>query len=510
MRWGYVTTKDVFLPMNLNIEYSSQQGFPALAWVAKKDFSDPEALKVWCGDLVETGESYVVEGIWPEAFGDLGFDESELFYGSGLRIRGSDVYFVSSCSTVDRLWCHKDEHSVTVSNSLPCLLGIADIDLVCEHNSYAQAIETIVKGRSYKRAFPVTRGQLNIHYFENLALSDAGLVVVSKPERISRFKSFDSYSQFLENTAELIGRNARDPFRANPITVLSTVSRGYDSPVASLMARKAGAKKALTIRSARSIVPREDSGASICKLLDLECEEYTNSRKNIRDELWYWAANGSLQDMNFSIFDYPPGPSVIFTGFNGDMVWARGTPSSDDYLKRKDSTGVGFCEHRLVKGVIHCPVPFWGIRHLKDIKRISGDGEMAHWSVGGDYDRPIPRRIVESAGVPRDFFGQKKSATTVDELLLFPVTYQLMKEYEKFLDFHYVNPGKIYTLYVTRKIIDIWRGILRQRLFDMLGRFSKLNNASRTFSWENYLFPWANQTLKPNIFYDREESKKME
>ena len=33
---------------------------------------------------------------------------------------------------------------------------------------------------------------------------------------------------------------------------------------------------------------------------------------------------------------------------------------------------------------------------------------MGDWRVGGDYDRPIPRRIVESAGVPRDYFGMRK------------------------------------------------------------------------------------------------------
>ncbi len=37
---------------------------------------------------------------------------------------------------------------------------------------------------------------------------------------------------------------------------------------------------------------------------------------------------------------------------------------------------------------------------------------MKHWSIGTDYDRPIPRRIAEDAGVPRQSFGQEKRATT--------------------------------------------------------------------------------------------------
>ena len=38
---------------------------------------------------------------------------------------------------------------------------------------------------------------------------------------------------------------------------------------------------------------------------------------------------------------------------------------------------------------------------------------MTPWSVGGGYDRPIPRRIAESAGVDRQAFGQRKRAVAV-------------------------------------------------------------------------------------------------
>ena len=36
--------------------------------------------------------------------------------------------------------------------------------------------------------------------------------------------------------------------------------------------------------------------------------------------------------------------------------------------------------------------------------------EMAPWRLGTSYDRPIPRRIAEAAGVPRQAFGQRKKA----------------------------------------------------------------------------------------------------
>ena len=37
--------------------------------------------------------------------------------------------------------------------------------------------------------------------------------------------------------------------------------------------------------------------------------------------------------------------------------------------------------------------------------------EMEPWRLGGKYDRPIARRIIEDAGVPRGMFGTKKAAS---------------------------------------------------------------------------------------------------
>ena len=38
--------------------------------------------------------------------------------------------------------------------------------------------------------------------------------------------------------------------------------------------------------------------------------------------------------------------------------------------------------------------------------RISRSPEMGPWVVGHSYDKPIPRRILEEAGVPRGMFGE--------------------------------------------------------------------------------------------------------
>jgi hypothetical protein len=75
-------------------------------------------------------------------------------------------------------------------------------------------------------------------------------------------------------------------------------------------------------------------------------------------------------------------------------------------------------EFRLSAGFINCAVPFWGARHIHKVVAISRQPAMKPWDVPGDYSRPICRRIVESAGVPRDAFGRRKLAVSVMETVL--------------------------------------------------------------------------------------------
>lgn len=484
--------------MKLHIEHLPIN-CPPLAWVAQHRTEDSEKLKVWCGTQVEVGEKFVVEGVWPGSFSECGFERSDLFFGSGLKILEDRVCFVSSCAAVDRIWSWCDGATTYVSNSLPLLLAISDISLLPTEHRYAQWVQTVVRGRSYQRTYPVSHGQLKVHYIQNLELSNEGLREVGKPSRTEPFSDFVTYSAFMHETAEKIGRNARDPKRHSPVEILGTVSQGYDSPVATLMARTAGGRVAYTIRSARSIVPRDDSGAKICSFLGMECQEFTSDRDSMSDELWYWAANGSLQDMNFSVFDYPSGPSVLFTGFNGDMVWSMSGKMPSDTMVRKDTTGLGFCEHRLTRGVIHCPVPYWGIAQAQGLRAISGCADMRRWSVGGDYDRPVPRRLIEEAGVPRHLFGQVKSATSVDDLLLWPFSPELSSKYRHHLLNVTIRPPVWQITTIGRRIIDFWRGTFRERVITSKAGSLLKRRWRRQYAWEQYLFPWSNDVLKTEL-----------
>src|SRR5204863_917377 len=82
-------------------------------------------------------------------------------------------------------------------------------------------------------------------------------------------------------------------------------------------------------------------------------------------------------------------------------------------LKRFDVSGHGLAEVRLRVGLIQLPVPYIGAQQRADIYRITNSSQMDPWRVNPRYDRPIPRRIAEERGVPRELFGQVKMGSGV-------------------------------------------------------------------------------------------------
>ena len=105
---------------------------------------------------------------------------------------------------------------------------------------------------------------------------------------------------------------------------------------------------------------------------------------------------------------------VLLTGYHGDKVWDKLTTYLSDKIVRGDPSGLALTEYRLHAGFINCAVPFWGTRQIRDIHAISNSAAMKQWDVQGNYSRPICRRIAEEAGLPRDSFGTRKKAVTVD------------------------------------------------------------------------------------------------
>ena len=399
---------------SLRFEYIPVPGWPRLAWLAQCHRTH-NVVTVFHGSGVEVTDDWFAEAAWAGEFESGDFDRTDLVAGSGGRIRDGELVFVSSASTVDRLQSLERPDGAWVSNSLSCLVAAADAQIDESSGRYFWLFRTIVGGmRKYRRLFPTSAGPINLTYFDNLVWDGAALITRVKPGMGRDFSTFDRYYSFLQTSMQALAGNAGAAARHTRFDLLSTASSGYDSPTVTVLAKQAGAKQVLCFDQARRGL--DDSGEPLARALGLEpvVVERMAWKSAALPEVPFIASDSHGGDVFFRGAESLLSGKVLLTGYHGDKIWAKDCHSAvDENIVRGDQSGLSITEYRLRAGMIHCPVSFWGVRQIKDIHRLSNLPEMAPWDVPGDYSRPICRRIVEGAGVPREMFGMEKKATWV-------------------------------------------------------------------------------------------------
>jgi len=267
-----------------------------------------------------------------------------------------------------------------VSNSLPCLLASVGGTLDPTYAGYFPDLKSISRGLTrYARVLATSAGPVRLTYYHNLVWDGRGLVETPKRAGVEPFGTFAAYRGFLAGTIGRLAENMGAPSRVEPYRMLGTISSGYDSAAAAALARPYGLTEAISFGSA-SFVAADAKGEDVC---------FKGAEEG-----------GHLAGR------------VLLTGFHGDRVWDRAARTDAD-LVRGDQSGLSLSEYRLWAGFLHCPLPFAGARQAASIRAISRSRELAPWHTGAYYSRPICRRILEEAGVPRDAFGRWKKSVSV-------------------------------------------------------------------------------------------------
>jgi hypothetical protein len=124
----------------------------------------------------------------------------------------------------------------------------------------------------------------------------------------------------------------------------------------------------------------------------------------------------------------------------GDVLWDKNSVRSE-WLRRKDTSGARFGEVRLEQGVLLCSPVFWGCQWESQILALSHLPEMQAWTLGSSYDRPVPRRLLEEAGVARHSFGTHKRAVSFNRRYGRPISPDLRPDFERFLAVRGKRPG---------------------------------------------------------------------
>jgi hypothetical protein len=402
---------------------------PKLAWVAEVNRTNC-TVTLYHGASVEIRENFFVEGVWNGPFEDCGFGETDCMFGSGAILNNESIRFVSSATTVDCLYYSDSNSSVTVSNSLPLILGYTGDALNPRRQDYPDICDSVLDGiDEYRRDFPTVNGVIRRHLYRNLDVFKDRLCESDKIMP-PPFESFKDYANYRRDNYGLIAVNARSKYRTFPMEIWSTQSRGYDSTSINAMASFYGLDKVFTVTKAKSKYhlahndegkSPDDDGSEICKELGLSCLPLNRRAftESFDDEYLYYCARHHNQDVNLKeISKHLKNVGVLLTGVHGEILCSNdpfvALPLVEDTaMKRLDVGGHGLAELRLVIGFIHVPVPFIGARRKADIVRITESPEMDPWRLGNKYDRPIARRIAEEAGIPRHMFGQSKMGSVV-------------------------------------------------------------------------------------------------
>jgi hypothetical protein len=266
----------------------------------------------------------------------------------------------------------------------------------------------------YKRTIATSAGEVQLTYHDNLVWDGTHLKIEHKPGEDRIFESFSSYRRFLDACFSAIAANMAATARRFPLRMLGTLSSGYDSTAVSTLAKEHGLREVVTFGEARG--GGDDSGEATAEILGLKVKKVQRDAWRSADfaEVPFIASFSSAEDIIFKGIESALFGSVLVSGYQGDWTWSKSVDDLSDRIPRKDPSGLSLTEYRLWTGFIHCPVPFWGARRMRDINTISNSDEMKAWDVPGDYSRPIPRRIAEEAGIPRGLFGTRKKAVTLN------------------------------------------------------------------------------------------------
>lgn len=401
---------------------------PSLAWVA---VVGERTCEVTIGPHVEATESGVFEGVWEGDFGAFEPQLAEFAHGSGvIRLGDGRIRFVSPRHTTESLYVvgPLGTGETIVSNSLAfaLLAGQAEVGSGFFETVAAQLLrrsdEQDQAGFDWAQPLIVRHGDRELHRisYHGFEIDGRGRPRMLWTAPRAYFSDFASYRSFLATTTEALIRNGADERRRRRFRPITTISSGYDSVAVSSLLATLGYREAVTLDV--EVYGRRDCGRPAADALGLDVEVFQHVVAPVIDALdfpfdgglaeqafEFIATSGVGDDVTFLPFEPRLAGRLLFTGRGGDGVWEREKPLRPG-MPQTNPFGRSMTEFRLRVGFALMVTPRLGSRFPAPVNRLSSSDELAAFSLGGPYDRPIARRIAEDAGVPRHVFGREKAA----------------------------------------------------------------------------------------------------
>jgi hypothetical protein len=384
---------------------------PPLAWLLDLSTSDAT---LTCGSDVEVFEDGFFEGCWADDFPTRDFDTAHHVFGSGAKQVGQDWLVVSPSHTMEAIYLLEQPIGRSVSNSLAFLCAWADIEIAFDRGIALRMFSIADGVEDYERELLEGPGwSIRRACFDNLSIGPDGVRYLAKPGVEARFTDFRAYEMSLLAVLASVAANGAHPLRRFRYELSSTCSSGYDSTACTVLAAKLGARRAYTIKGVRG--SGSESGRWLIESLGLECVETNRTRRPESPgfpEAEFIATGMSGAEFPFHALGPHLRHVLLLTGFFGGDLWGLEGPISRTG-RQDDTSGGSLAEFRLRCSFVHVPVPWIGFESLPELRQLCYSKAMAPWRIGNRYERPIARRIVEEAGIPRGAFATAKLAAAI-------------------------------------------------------------------------------------------------
>ena len=400
----------------MRFEFVACATLPRLGWCAHLR-RDSGVARVYHGPWVETRDDWFVEGAWTGPFERGEIDSAGFNVGSGGVLRAGRAVFCTQTDMIERLYSVRVGADLFLSNSLVFVLAMTGDEPDPYFPFYYHELRAhFIDGIQRKRKTIHTRmgRRVVLHDHCQIAVgSDLRLERIEKPV-FPQPASFGEYVALLHGVLAAVLENAASPRRRHRrYAGLATASGGYDSNALAVLLSRIGVREAMTFFDG---TPGKDSGAEVARLLGMQVREYARAGfrtlRDIDEAEFFGGPRG--HDVVLAACEEQLVGRVLVIGRHGDVVFGldRSKALSDFRTKREYVTsGSTLLEFRLRVGFLNFNPLYTAGLHVSALHAIARSDEMQPWRLGGAYDRPIPRRILEEAGIPRAMFGVTKAAS---------------------------------------------------------------------------------------------------
>jgi len=405
--------------VTLSVDIHRLTLLPRLAWVLKLEGNRAD---VGVGSRVAVAEDSLFDGGYAFTSDPADLKPDAVYFGSGASWRDGKMTLIAPSHTFEGIWVVESASAVWASNSYPLVVA-ASQPCGFDIRRARLAIRAVFRGVSAGGTEVYRSADTRVLRCQNAFVELGGPSGLSERQQCQalRFSDYETYTEHLRTVL----REVRASFSGNGFS--AHASRGYDSAASAVLAASAGPTSVISV--ARTCMGQDDDGSIIGELLSLPIHRIDRPVRQtlVREfpgELVVAETIAPADHANvFEFFDgYTIGDEVlsvpnevvadrvVVNGRGGDLMWDAHGAAWNDFVRpdRSSHGGGGLSEYRLRAGFANVPLPAVAFNHADVVRRISLDAEMAPWRLGTDYDRPVPRRVIEEAGVPRGLFGERK------------------------------------------------------------------------------------------------------